>query len=295
MANLTVVHNEWVNLDKPGGQVFFVGGGTVAYKGKGASDNNSGLSPQQALSTISGAITKCVASRGDTIALLPGNVSVTTALAMSKADVTLTGVDGNGIINPSAITVGAAIDGINVTAANVTIENIHFRASPVTGTTSRIDAGAAGLVVRGCTFDCGAYDLVTITIPAAGLHTTVRECRFYVTADGPDAAIRIENAAAHYVVIENNNFNGMNDSNGWDSGAIWSSVAHLSCLVRDNVNSFGKAITFSAAATGMISDNDMGEGALGAMLDPGSCMCTRNWEADAIDQKAREFPTTAAS
>ena len=34
---------------------------------------------------------------------------------------------------------------------------------------------------------------------------------------------------------------------------------------------------------------------LGSMLDPGSCMCARNFEADAIDQKAREFPTTAAS
>ena len=51
MANLIFnpTNGQWINLDKPGGQVFFVDGGTPAYRGKGGSANNSGLRPEQAL------------------------------------------------------------------------------------------------------------------------------------------------------------------------------------------------------------------------------------------------------
>jgi hypothetical protein len=296
MANLTYARGRWMNLDKPGGAVFFVGGGTPAFKGIGRSNSYSGLTPEEPLSTIAQGVTNCVDGRGDTIVLLPGSVTVTTAIAMSKADVTLSGVEPNGSINPSAILVNAsAIDGINVSAANVVIEDLHFPAGTTAANTSRINAGAAGLTVRNCTFECGAYDLESITIPSAGLHTHILNNRFYITANGPDAAIEIEAAAAYYINIVGNVFHGGNDTNGWDTGAINSGVAHLDCVVKGNTSTFGPAIIFSAAAKGMISDNDMGEGTLGSMLDPGSCMCTRNFEADAIDQKAREFPTTAAS
>ena len=296
MARLDKIDGEWVNLEKPGGQVIFVGGGTVAYKGRGASDGgaDSGRDPKYPMATIQGALNKCVTNRGDTIVLLPGNVTITAALAMNKADVTLTGVDPNGVINPSAITVNAAIDGIAVTAANVIIEDLHFKASTLTGVTSRIDAGAAGLTVRGCTFECGQYDLETITVPAAGLHTTVEGNRFYVTANGPDAAVEIEAAAAHFVRIVGNEFNGQNDTNGWDIGAVNSGVANLSCTITDNINNFGPAIILSAAATGVIARNMVGEGTLGSMIDPGSCMCFNNYEADAIDESGRLFPTTVA-
>lgn len=296
MANLNFVSGRWVNLEKPGGAVFFVGGGTVAYKGKGASDTNAGLTPEQPLSTIAQGVVQAVSGRGDTIVLLAGVETITTAVVLSKDDVTLAGIKGQGNINPSAITgtLGSTGDILSVTGANVVIEDLHFTASGAANT-ARINVAAAGLTVRGCTFACGASDLETITIAAAGLHTRIEGNRFYVTANGPDAAIEIEAAGAHFITISGNAFNGQNATNQWDVGAINSGVAHLSCLVTGNTNTFGAAIVFSAAATGMISDNDMGYGTLASMLDPGSCMCTRNWEADAIDQKAREFPTTAAS
>jgi len=303
VANLLNVHGQWVNTEKPGGQVFFVGGGTVAVNGKAASDTNNGLTPQQPLSTIdgsAGAFAKVKAGRGDTIVLLPGNITISTAVAFDTDDVTLTGFPNQGNINSSSITVNTAIDGINVTGANAIIENLHFAAGTSANNTCRIDAGAAGLTVRDCTFECGVYDLETITIPAAGLHTTIENCRFYVTANGPDAAIEIEAAAAHFITIRNNVFHGQNGTNGWDIAAINSGVAHLDCLIDGNIitdvkTSPGKCILFSAAATGMIVRNLMGSGVLGDMLDPGSCMCAENYAADAVDQTARLIPCTVAS
>ena len=97
------------------------------------------------------------------------------------------------------------------------------------------------------------------------------------------------------MAVRNCTFHGGNGSNQWDVGAINSGVAHTDCLIDNNVSTFGPAIIFSAAALGMISRNIMGEGTLGSMLDPGSCMAAENYEADAIDQSGRLFPGTVAS
>jgi hypothetical protein len=293
----------WSNLDKPGGRVFFVGGGTVSAINRGgsgikASDKNDGLTPERPLATIDGARgahNKCVTSRGDTIVLLPGSVTITAAMVFDSNDITLTGIDPNGTINPSAIIVNGAIDGIAVTGANVVIENLHFPASTASAT-SRINAGSAGLTVRGCTFECGANDAETITVNSAGDDLLVENCRFYITANGPEKAIEIEAVGVNRLIVRNCSFTGGTNTNKWDTGAINSAVAHTNCLIDNNTFYEGIAIEFSAAATGIISRNLLGEGfTLGDGIDPGSCMCFENYEADAIDQSARIFPATIAS
>jgi hypothetical protein len=292
----------WVNTNKPGGRVFFVGGGTVAARGKtgtgiGASDDNDGQDPARPLSTISQAHTQCRAGAGDTIAVLPGTVTLTAGITISKADVTIMGVgDTAGATRAAVIanTLAASDDLIDVTGVGVTIDGLEFAASGA-ALTSRINAGAEGLTVRNCVFYCGANDLETITVPAAGTDLVVEDNEFHVTANGPDAAIEIEATGATRAVIRRNVFDGGSDTNAWDAGAINSGVAHTLCRVEDNVSNFGPAIIFSAAATGTISGNFVGEGTLGSMIDPGSCMCFENYEADAINETARIFPTTAAS
>jgi hypothetical protein len=296
MARLDKVDGRWVNLDKPGGQVVFVGGGTPAVNGVGASDTYKGVRPEEPKSTISSAHSATKSGRGDTIVILPGTVTLTSSHTISNDDITVSGMGGESPIKPSAITVtlGSTGDGFAVTGANVVFEDLHFNASGAANT-SRINAGAAGLVVRDCTFQCGGSDLETITIPAAGLHTTIIRNRFVITANGPDAAIEIEAAGAHHITITDNLFLAQNQPNQFDTGAINSTVAHLDCYVARNVCTDGPAFIFSAAATGMISNNVMGSGTLGSMLDPGSCMCHENYEADAINQTARDFPDTVAS
>ena len=296
MANLNFVNGRWINVEKPGGAVFFVGGGTVAYKGKGASDTNTGSTPGQPLSTISQGVTQCVNGRGDTVVILPGTITITSSTALDKTDMTLAGFKSQGNINASTITgtLGSTGDILSHQAANVVIEDLQFNASGAANT-SRIDVGAAGLTVRNCTFQCGANDLETITVAAAGDNLLVDNCRFQITANGPDAAIEIEAAGVDGLAVRNCTFHGGNNTYQWDVGAINSGVAHTDCLIDNNVSTFGPAIIFSAAALGMISRNIMGEGTLGSMLDPGSCMAAENYEADAIDQSGRLFPGTVAS
>jgi hypothetical protein len=296
MANLNFVHGAWINLDKPGGQVFFVGGGNVAYLGKGRSDGNSGLTPLQPLATIAAAVSKCENGRGDTIALMPGTVTLTSTLTIGKTFVTLAGIEPVGSVNSSSIqsSLAASADTITVSEQNVTIENIHFKGSTAANT-AIVNAGATNLTIRNCTFICSATNVETITVPAGGSGLTVEDCRFTIVANGPDAAIEVEAAGAANITIQRNTFLGGSATNQWDVGAINSGAANTECLIRGNVSTLGPAIILSAAATGVISDNHVGGGTLGSMIDPGSCMCFNNFEADAIDQSGRLFPDTVAS
>lgn len=164
MANLAYAKGRWMNLEKPGGAVFFVGGGTVAYNGIGASDENKGLTPEAPLATIdgtAGAHAKCVAGRGDTIVVLPGTVTITAAIALDLADVTLTGycVTGPKSRNPSVITCATnSVEMIAVDAANVVVENLTLTNTAATADVFLIDVGdttsSSGAILRNLFIDC---------------------------------------------------------------------------------------------------------------------------------------------
>ena len=148
MANLTYARGRWVNLDKPGGQVFFVAGGTQPFQGSGAdgSDSNDGDKVEHPLKTIQQGLDNCVTGRGDTVVLLPGGVTITAALTMIYADVTLTGYTETGPLtrNPSVITCATdSVEMISIDAANVTVENLTLDHNTTTANIDLIDIGDA--------------------------------------------------------------------------------------------------------------------------------------------------------
>lgn len=177
MALLSKVDGRWINEEKPTGVVFFVSGGTDAYttRGapKGASDGNDGLDPTRPLATIDGtygAIAKCVAGRGDTIVVLPGTVTITAAIGLDKADVTLTGYTCTGpkTRNPSIISLasGTDLEMLDVDAANVVVENLTFVNTATSSAAYVIDVGdttaSPGFILRNLYIDnAGAEDTAT--------------------------------------------------------------------------------------------------------------------------------------
>lgn len=272
--------------------------GTDFYVGPNATgagdDGRSGRSKESSVLTLTFALSLATASKGDTIYLLPGHAEIiTAAIDVNKIGVNIIGL-GNGDLVPT-ITCNAAIDCMDITVADVRIRNVHFPVSTLTAVTSRINVGAANCVIEDCLFDCGQYDTETITVEAAGDDLTVKNCRFVCdSAATADAAIEIEAAGVDGLQVISCHFDGYDDTQAWDTGAINSGAAHTRCLIKGNTSLYGPAIIFSAAATGLIVENYMGEGTLGSMLDPGSCMCFENYEADAIDESARIFPAGIA-
>jgi hypothetical protein len=258
-------------------------------------DGRAGQSKETAVATLDYAIGLTTANQGDIIYVLPGHAeTITSAITCDKAGVTIIGL-GHGKKRP-AFTCNAAIDTVTVTAANVKIQGLYFPASTLTGVTSRINVAAANCGIEDCLFLVGEHDTETITVTADGDNLVVDNCEFISNSAGEgDAAIEIEAAGCDGLVVKNCYFDGYDDTQAWDVGAINSGAAHTRCLIQGNVSLYGEGIIFSAAATGVIADNYCAEGTLGSMIDPGSCMCFRNYEADAHDEHAREFPTGGAS
>jgi len=135
------------------GKVFYVcNSSTVAPLGIGASDGNSGLTPEHPLSTIDAAINLCTASRGDKIVVLPGHVETVTATSIvpDVAGLHIIGV-GEGALKPT-LNFAATDSILTVTGANTTIEGLRLVAT--------IDSVVVGVSVEaaGVTLDLESAD-----------------------------------------------------------------------------------------------------------------------------------------
>ena len=244
MANLSKIGGRWVNLDKPGGLVIFVSGGTVAHSegitggGLGGSDSHRGLDPEHPKLTIQDALDDTTAGRGDTVVVLPGSITVTAAITMTKDDVTLTGytVTGPKTRNPSVVTTTTnSIALIEVDAANCSVENLTLTPAASTADVYAIDVGdttaSPGTILKNLFLDMESsvaaqngirigdgtvvsdycliegcfiydYDDIGINVSTASEGCVIRNCRII---DGVSANIGLTgiNIAADHTAVEN--------------------------------------------------------------------------------------------
>jgi hypothetical protein len=185
-------------------------------------DSNSGFY-EKPYATLAAAISAATANNGDIIVIKSGHSeTLTSAITVSKAGLKIYGL-GSGSNAPNFL-VNAAIDGFDVTGANVELNNFYFPAGTTAGNNSRINVGASGVVIKDCEFLCGLYDQNTITIPAAGVNAKVDSCTFTVSADGPDAGILVESASVIGLNVNACTFDG--GTYNWDDAGIYSNVAH---------------------------------------------------------------------
>ena len=295
MLNISGLKLPMIGDKLVGGNVYFVDSGA-----EGANNGNLGLHPvNSALATLAGAIAKCDDDNGDFIILMPGHAETPIAeITINKSGVTIIGI-GNGKNRPKfTFTMAATGDNIAIDADDVTIDNIYMAAGGA-AQTAIFDVNAANFTLKNCLIEQGAYNLAGLTLTSNAADTMIINNEFEITANGPDHCIKIEASGSTGMRVIGNLFNGMSQVNGWDTGCIYSATQSAHVVITDNVMMFvtGNAglIQLTAACTGIIARNILGEGALAQMLDPGSCMCFNNYEADAIDESARLFPTTGAS
>lgn len=284
-STISPVYGDSVNLP----DIYYVDSGN-------GSDVNDGRDPGFPMATVDAANNRCVASQNDVILVQPGHSeTLSAAIALDVIGVQVIGV-GDGLLRPTFTIDTANVNGIEISAANVTLDNLYFneRTATPTGNEAYVDVSAAGVKLLNLHFDVGADDLDSITIQAGGDSLEIAHCRWVTTADGPDVAIRIEASGVDLLWIHHNLIDGGTVANGFDEGHIVSAAAHTNCTIEYNTfhamaSSIG-GIQFTAAATGIIQYNTFGLGTLGQMLDPGSCMCVENYEQDAINESGVLFP-----
>lgn len=184
------------------GNVFFVDSVT-------GSNSYDGKSPTNAVATINYAVSLCTASNADVIICLPTHAeTITTAggIDISKAGITLIGV-GLGTNRPT-IGVGTITTAtFKVSAANVRIVNMRFRAVTAQLLVKMLDVAAGNFTCEDCWFQ-GASTATFLVQNFVHLNTTFddfvfRRCQFFQGTD-PAAANGAANTGVFYIVDSEN-------------------------------------------------------------------------------------------
>ena len=200
MGFLTKYGTPWGAIPMTAGRIFWVAPAasyTVDGRAYSASDDNDGLSPERALLTVARAWALVTADVGDTILLLPGTHTVSTAsVAASTAGVSMIGLPyypGTGLVplSPQAcITTDVTADQImNLTAARIEIANVTIR--PITAA-SGIDltSAASQTWIHDCRIDFSTptVSAATYGISVLGNAQFSKFENIYVDCDGAQGA-----------------------------------------------------------------------------------------------------------
>lgn len=164
----------------------FLGGGQVFVVAKSAAAGRQILQDTfkpfngkvRYAATLAGALAMCVASRNDTIYLAPGHtetISSSTALTLSIAGVNIQGL-GKGSLRPTFTLDTATTARINVTAANVSIDNCIFIANYADIATCFLNNAGPEFSITNCEFRDTSSSLnflaivtTTVSVNADGL------------------------------------------------------------------------------------------------------------------------------
>ncbi len=241
-------------VERHPGSIFFV------HSGTGTDGAGYGVNPDAPFATIDYAVGQCTANKGDTIYVLPGHAEVVSAaggLDLDVAGITIIGL-GNGSLQPTVTLDTADTVDVDIDAANIMIENLHFRAN-FADIVAAIDVNADDFTLRRCRFSELAANmnaLIWVQDAAAGGsdRITIEDCH----------AIALDAANTHFV-----NFAGTGDGHivrnniligDWGTMAIGGAGVITNCAILDNriynaANTNDACINLAATATGIVMGN----------------------------------------
>lgn len=203
--------------------------------------------------TLDAALAACVANAGDTVLIAADYTETVTAVkTLSKAGVSIIGL-GEGMLRPT-ITGNGTIDAFNVTAANVTIENLIFPAPGTDDQTADINVAAAGCTIRntyhiGSTTSKNKTDIITVA--SGGDDLLVEGVRAYNTVVDCVSWLSLEAAVAR-PVIRNCVIQGTFSTGVLMDEATATLVTVENCILK-NIKAATAVITFTTGnSTGVM-------------------------------------------
>jgi hypothetical protein len=236
------------------------------HSGTGTNSVGGGKSPDSPLATIDYAVGLCTANKGDIIYVLPGHTETISAAAgidLDVAGISVIGL-GRGTLQPKVTFDTATTADLDVDAANILIENIHFTAN-FADIVAAIDVNAQFCTIRGCRFSETATDMNALIWVLGGSTTTSSGLRV------EDCIVHASDAAnTHFVslpgtdagdIIRNNLIYG-----DFGTAAIGAAGAVVNVQIHGNriynaATDNDSCINITAAGTGYVSENYVTSGA----------------------------------
>lgn len=245
--------------------------------------------------TITAALAKCVAGRGDVIYVAPGYTTTVAAaggITVNKAGVSIIGL-GNGTLRPT-LTWSAAASSILVTAANVTIKNFITTIS-IDEVVSMFAVSAAGCTLDGVDFiEYGALGVTGQAIQfllttAAATDLTIMNCRHTQQTAATADQVWIQ-------LVGTSNTRIFNNSIKFLAKAATGSICISGSTAVINVEIVGNRIFWAGAtittiinlvttSTGIITDNRLYGGSsvvVTAAITGDGCLMAENYFANTL-------------
>jgi hypothetical protein len=236
------------------GSIFFV------HSGTGTNAAGYGNNPDSPVASIDYAVGLCTADKGDVVYVMPGHaetVSAAAGLDLDVAGITIRGI-GSGSLQPTVTLDTADTADVDVDAANITVENVHFRAN-FADIAAAIDVNADDFTLRKCRFSDVATNMnakIWVQDAAAGGsdRITIEDCH----------VVAIDAANTHFVnfagtgtghIIRRNVLMG-----DWGTMCIGGAGVVTNAVVVENyiqnaATDNDSCINFAATATGICSRN----------------------------------------
>lgn len=236
------------------------------HSGDGTDAGGYGGSPDRPVATLDYAMSLCTANEHDIIYVMPGHSeTLTTLITCDIEGVRIVGL-GAGDNRPQ-FTVNANIDGISITADNVTIENLYFNEGTAAHP-SNINVAAGFCTLRNIHMDAGTNEIDAITATAAAEKLTVEDCVWIVTADGPDDFVLFE-GVVDLPIIRRNHLVGCDGTNAVDDGILnFGGQAITNAVVMDNVfDGADQVTTVMADVASLVGDCVAGNRYAGSATD----------------------------
>jgi len=249
----------------------------------------SGLTPGQAVSSLSAAEALVSNNAGDVIVMMEGHseaITLANTIAWNISGVRVIGL-GTGNNRPAIgcdTTAAYAGSMMTITADNVSFENIRIAAGAggANNVTAQIAiaTGSDNISFIGCDWEQGAYDLIGLSYAGTSAGHNFIDNNIFVSANGPNNFLSAIAGVQTRMTFRNNVLSGGSTTNSWDDGVILSDQANVAILIEDNRFLFGvansPAIELSGASTGLIKSNFIANYTEGYGIDAGSCATIGN-------------------
>lgn len=188
-----------------------------------------GFTPDKPFKTISYALASCTANKHDIVYVMEGHAETLAATITPVAGCEIIGL-GRGAARPK-VTGLTGIAMLTLSAANVTIRNIHFLA--VTGTTYIAKGTAASPIFEDCILEQVAVPVKAVAFAGlnAGLGAQFIRCTFISKVNGPDYCVAFASSAGDYWLMEDCTANYM--VAGLDEAVVTSNHKQLGYVIKD--------------------------------------------------------------
>lgn len=287
--------NQWIDsFYRPPfhtGNVFFV------HSGSGTNGTGYGRSPEAPLASLAYFFSSDfpTANNGDVVYLMPGHAETVSAAAGIVADiagVTIIGL-GNGS-NQAKITFDTIITAdLDVDAANITFERVHFSAN-FADITAPLDINAADCTFRNCRFSETAVNMNAVIWILGGATTTSHR----ITVEGCHSN-DIDAANTHFIslpgtsdgcIIRDNVLLGDCGTGVIGAAGAVTAIAVLNNRIYNAATDADSGILLASSSTGIVAGNLIGIALAGNATTGISCGSTvalaENYVVDIGDRQA---------